>query len=381
VQRTSSATEVRYTQAATMMNLPQTTEDAEGGKLGSQTQEAGSSAAPSNSGAGAAAGEDATPHTGMRRVLNWLWAADRWAGERAGSRRIRFLMVAALITLTLAILGWSIYQNREALASFDWQFDPRYLGISFLCYSTALFLSVFTWHSIMGRLAGFRNWRLNIKLYLYSSVAKRLPGFVWYVGSRLYLYQQEGVPKTITSVGFVLESAMMIVSGMLVFLGSMAFSQRDWLEGRLPWLLAGMVPLLLAVAQPSLLVRLLNAILQKLGRPRLDLQVRRRDSVQWIGQYAANWVAGGLTLYCLAWAIHPLPAAAVPDVVGIVALMGVLRLIAFFIPGAWGIQEVTLSLGLTPYLPLPIALGVPLLFRLWLILSELVWVAASALLR
>jgi hypothetical protein len=86
----------------------------------------------------------------------------------------------------------------------------------------------------------------------------------------------------------------------------------------------------------------------------------------------------GLVLYCLAWAIHPLPTSALPGVVGIVVLTTVVRLIAFVIPGGWGLQEVSLSLGLSPYMPLPVALGVSLLFRLWLVGHELVWIALGA---
>ncbi len=363
-----------------MMDLPETTQDADHGKSGSHTQNSNGSPALLSTSARATLADEQRAAGRENRVLNWLRAADRWASGSASNRRARTLIIVALVALVLAILGWSIYRNWDTLATYDWKFDPRFLGVSFLCYSVALFLSVLTWHGIMGRVAGFTNFRLNAKLYLYSSIAKRLPGFVWYVGSRLYLYRQEGVSKTITSVGFLLETALMILSGVLIFLGSMLFSQRDWLEGRLPWLLLGMIPLLAAVVQPSLLIRLLNAVLRKLGRPLLDLQLRRRDSVLWVAQYAANWVAGGLTLYYLTWAIHPLPASAVPDVVGIVALTGVLRLVAFFIPGGWGIQEVSLSLGLNPYLPLPIALGVPLLFRLWLIAGEILWIAVSSLL-
>jgi hypothetical protein len=308
-----------------------------------------------------------------------LQGAVRRASKWASSRSARALLVAALISVILATLGWSIYRNWDTLATYDWQFDPRFLGISFLCYSAALFLSVFTWHTLMGRLASFANLRLNAKYYLYSAVAKRLPGFVWYVGSRILLYEQEGIRKSHTSVGIVLESAMMILSGMLVYLASMLFSQQDWLQGKLPWLLLAMVPVVIAIFQPSLVIRLLNAALTRFGRSPLDVRIGWRESTRWVGQYCANWIAGGLTLYYLAWAIQPLPLSAMPDVVGVVALTGVLRLITFFIPGGWGIQEVSLSLGLNPYLPLPIALGIPLLFRLWLILSELFWVAAGTL--
>jgi hypothetical protein len=170
---------------------------------------------------------------------------------------------------------------------------------------------------------------------------------------------------------------MMIVAGMAVYLGSQLLGQRGLLGGGSPWLWLGLAPLLVVMVQPSLLIRAVNAVLVRLGRARLEVRVRRQDSLLWVALYAANWVAGGLSLYFLTLAIHPLPAAALFDVVGIVALSGVLSLIAFFVPGGWGIREVSLTLALRPYLPLPLALAVPLLFRLWLIVGEIFWVGVS----
>lgn len=314
------------------------------------------------------------------RMSVWLRAAALWANRIAGSRRARTWFVGVLILITLSILAWSVYREWDTLVAFDWHFSPAYLGLSFLCYSVGLSLWLTNWHGIMGRLAGFDNYRLNIKIYLYSAAARRLPGFVWYVGGLLYLYQQEGVPKTITSVGVVLESALMTLSGLLVFLGLMPLSEIDLLPAGSPWFLLGATPLLAVALQPSLLVRILNIVLPRLGRPALELQIRRRDSIRWVAQYAAGSICAGLALYFLAWAIYPLPLAALPGIVGIVALTPALRLVAFFVPGGWGLQELGLSLSLNPYLPLPIALGVPLLFRLWLIAGELAWIAAASLL-
>ena len=198
------------------------------------------------------------------------------------------------------------------------------------------------------------------------------------IAFRAVLGQQEGIAKTVTSTGLALEAVMMIVAGMAVYLCSLLFGQRELLGGASPWLWLGLVPLLVVMIHPSILVRAVNAVLVKLGRARLEVQVRRRDSLLWVGLYAANWVAGGLSLYFLTLAIHPLPAAALFDVVGILALSGVLSLIAFFVPGGWGIREVSLTLALRPYLPLPLAVAVPLLFRLWLILGEIFWVGVSA---
>ena len=307
-----------------------------------------------------------------------IWRLGRRAGASLQTRRARTLLLIAVVGVVLASLGWTVYSNREMLAGYDWQFDLRYLGVSFVSYSVALFLSILTWHTIVRCLAGLTDLKLNARVYLYSAIAKRLPGVVWHIASRLYLYQQEGIAKTVTSTGLVLETAMMIVAGMAVYLGSLLFGQQSLFDGASPWLWLGLAPLLVVMLQPSLLVRAVNAVLARLGRARLDIQIRRRDSLLWVGLYAANWVAGGLSLYFLTLAIHPLPAAALFDLVGILALSGVLSLIAFFVPGGWGIREVSLTLALRPYLPLPLALAVPLLFRLWLVLGEIFWVGVSA---
>jgi hypothetical protein len=159
----------------------------------------------------------------------------------------------------------------------------------------------------------------------------------------------------------------------------MPFSRVDLLPDGSLWFLVGVVPLLAVVVQPSWLIRGLNAILPKLGRARLDLQIRWQDSVRWVAQYIAGSIGSGLVLYCLARAIHPLPAEALPGVIGVTALTPVLRLIAFFVPGGWGLQELSLSMSLSPYLPLPIALGIPLIFRLWFVACELAWVVTCYL--
>ncbi len=320
------------------------------------------------------------------RLQSWLvatcaariWRLGRRVGASLQTRRVRALLLIAMVGVVLASLAWTVYSNWETLTGYNWQFDLRYLGVSFACYSAALFLSILTWHTIIRCLAGLTDFKLNARVYLYSAIAKRLPGVVWHIASRLYLYQQEGIAKTVTSTGLALETVMMIVAGMAVYLCSLLFGQRELLGGASPWLWLGLVPLLVVMIQPSILVRAVNAVLVKLGRARLEVQVRRRDSLLWVGLYAANWVAGGLSLYFLTLAIHPLPAAALFDVVGILALSGVLSLIAFFVPGGWGIREVSLALALRPYLPLPLAVAVPLLFRLWLILGEIFWVGVSA---
>jgi len=311
------------------------------------------------------------------RLLRRLVVVGRRVGAGLQTRRARTLVLIPVVGAVLVSLGLTVYSSWETLARYDWQFDLRYLGVSFACYSVALFLSVLTWHAIIRCLAGFTDFTTNARVYLYSAIAKRLPGVVWYIASRLYLYQQEGIAKTITSTGLALETAMMIVAGMVVYLGSLLLGQWGLLGGGSPWLWLGLAPLLVVMVQPSLLIRAVNAVLVRLGRARLEVRVRRQDSLLWVALYAANWVAGGLSLYFLTLAIHPLPAAALFDVVGIVALSGVLSLIAFFVPGGWGIREVSLTLALRPYLPLPLALAVPLLFRLWLIVGEIFWVGVS----
>jgi len=88
--------------------------------------------------------------------------------------------------------------------------------------------------------------------------------------------------------------------------------------------------------------------------------------------YLLGWLAGGSILYFLAGAVSVVSVSLLPACWGFVALSGVISALTFFLPGGVGAREVSLSLLLSYYIPLPVAIALAVLFRVWILVGETV---------
>lgn len=65
--------------------------------------------------------------------------------------------------------------------------------------------------------------KVNARIYCYSTLPKRIPGVIWYIASRAQLYKEEGVARSVTILGTILETALLIISALLIYLLSLLF--------------------------------------------------------------------------------------------------------------------------------------------------------------
>jgi hypothetical protein len=119
-------------------------------------------------------------------------------------------------------------------------------------------------------------------------------------------------------------------------------------------------------------------LLQRLGRVQREtkvIQIYWYDKVLWFVIYLLGWLAGGSILYFLAKSVSPVSLAFLPACWGFVALSGVVGTLAFFLPGGVGAREISLSLLLSSYIPLSVAIALALLFRVWILVGETILLA------
>ena len=90
------------------------------------------------------------------------------------------------------------------------------------------------------------------------------------------------------------------------------------------------------------------------------------------GYYSLHWVVTGGAFYLFIRAFYPLGGYYIPILSGIYALSFTAGYLAFFTPAGLGVREGALTFLLSLFIPMPIAIGVSLLSRLWLISVELV---------
>jgi uncharacterized membrane protein YbhN (UPF0104 family) len=287
-------------------------------------------------------------------------------------REVQVLLGSIVTIVSLASLGYILIKNWDTLSTYQWRIDYRPIAVSFAVYSLDLFVVVWGWTLIIGRLAGAWDFRTNLKYYCYSGVVRRIPGGPWDIVGRVYLYERTGVRKLVTSAAGILEWWLIVLSGVLTYLVSLGAGSPASLRNVLA--IVALFLLGMILVQPSLIARVLN----RLGHHDAGFgSVPFLYIVTWLLLYGVVWLIGGATLYCVIRSLHDLPLQAFPGLVGAWALSGVVAFLGNISPGGLGVKEVTLTLLLQSYMPASLAVVIAVLMRLITTLYELIWGAIA----
>jgi uncharacterized membrane protein YbhN (UPF0104 family) len=292
----------------------------------------------------------------------------RCAVSEGGKRALSaFLFLAAL-----AFMGLAVARDWDALVSFPWQF--RWLNVAGLALmhslaSGTLFLA---WHLMMRRLAGSEDWRGDFQIYSLSILSRRIPTPIWYVGSRLYLYQKRRVTAATVLSATGLEAVLIGLCGIVCYvllLPWYTYTQRwSWQF----FLAGGAVLVTILAIRPNLPFDLVDVALRLLGRPALDVSLGRTDLALWALIYLATWFLDGIGLYCLVSALLP-ASPAIVDVVGVSTLSALVALATLVLPGGLGLKELTMGALLSAWIPMSAGVAISVLYRLLHTLLEALW--------
>jgi hypothetical protein len=289
-----------------------------------------------------------------------------------GPRPKRLYVVSAMATLAFSatVLGYLIFRERAYLLAYEWQLDWRPLALALPLFGLALLLAASVWAGMMAALGSQVAARQHLRYYVISHLAKRLPGTIWYVVGRGYLYRQEGDSVRRVTAASGLEFAISVVAGtlvstLLVLVSALALEAVYWWA--LLAVLAGGLGLLQPAAIHWLLRRLTVAPPDQVGYGRV---------LAWLGLYGAIWTIGGVILYLVIVALIPLELNQLPYVIGSWSLVGVLAATVLLLPSNLGVTEVGLSLLLSRVIPSSLAVVVVVLLRILLMVFELIAVLA-----
>lgn len=282
----------------------------------------------------------------------------------------KLLLALAMVVLTLLFWGYGLYTNWNKLGQYEWRADFRFLLLAFALFPAGFLPSLYGWHRIMSHFARGTDLRVNAKIYCYSTLPRYIPGVVWYVAGRSLLYREKGVPPSITILATALETVLLTVSGLTLALLSMPSI------GDLPW--GGKPPtLVVALLIPStilLLPRVLERTLRfftTLPEDEATPRLTYLEIMLLLVVYVIAWLGGGLLLYLLANAIYRVEP--LTSMIGIWTASGVASFLFAFLGGSGG-REVTMSVLLAFYVPLPVAIAISLLSRVIIMVAEVFWV-------
>lgn len=291
---------------------------------------------------------------------------------------LKTILWIVLIGLAFLFLGYSVYTNWSQLSQYEWRADFRFLLLSFILYPASLLPLLWGWHWIMSRLGGISDFGTNAEIYCYSCLPKHIPGVIWYVAGRVHLYTERGVTHYVALLGTLLETMLLIVSGSLIYLLSLPFIAFEKGFDALRVSPALLITILLGITlHPAVFNRVLEFLSKKLKCPTV-VDLTRRDVFILLLIYLGAWIVGGTIFYLLANAVYAVPVSQLPALIGICAASCTVSSIAAFILSGLGTREIALSLLLSGYMPLSLAIVISLLFRILLIVGEVFWALVLA---
>lgn len=277
-----------------------------------------------------------------------------------------------IVLLIFVYLGWNIYEYRSQLIDVKLQFGFDDLILLLVVSLPIYFFNLVAWHTLTKTLNFNISFSNNAQIWMYSNVARLLPGGIWQYPGRLYLLSKQGVSKTSTLIALTLEFIFSL--GVGAALSLMVVTNHQLVLSIL--LLILLLPLL--ISNHQILIMLTNLIRKIPQTKNVDLttlQIKPHQLTLLSLVYLLTFIFPGLTLLSLTNLVASFDLTAIPMFVGLFAFSWIVGYLAIFAPGGLGVTEAVLTTLLSNYLPLGLAATIAVAFRVVLLFSELVMLA------
>lgn len=306
------------------------------------------------------------------------------------TRRIAILSAKALVAAAIVFaIGSALWQNWPAVARTATHLDLAWLGVAFAICLAYRVANACGWPLVLGALRFHLPVGRGVRIWLVSETMRWLPGSVWGFYSRVHEARKVGVPAATASMSLPLELILTIAawtitavvglgsSGVLLEWMSRISASRLSVAGGIVLGLTGLVVVVARRFPENRYAKKAHGFLAGL-RTVLSEGPRVSFLAATFALYLILCVVNGLAFYALVRAFTD----AAPSVATIVGINSVGWLVGFFAvcaPGGLGVREGGMTALLAPLVPLEVAIGSVLVWRLMQIVVEVACLAACLL--
>jgi glycosyltransferase 2 family protein len=303
----------------------------------------------------------------------------RYKRDTKMNKKLKLIFQIMIITAVFSFMFWQVYKNWNSLQEYEWSFNYIYLVLSFIFLGGYYFCIFIGWHFILKKLGVKIGFLKTMKIRALSELGRYIPGKFWHLLGRTYFAKKMKLPVLKIVTSFVLELSISLIAGFVVFLSVFPFFLKTELMIKvLPFAIIA-IPLGLAFIHPKILNRLLNFALKVFKRGKIKIQMKYRYILLLVMMYCAFWLVAGFAFFLLVNSIYSISFSNVLVIGSIYVIAWVLGFLSFLTPGGMGVREGVLAALLSLYMPLPIAIIISLISRLWSIAME--FMLAGAVLK
>lgn len=296
------------------------------------------------------------------------------ANRKTWFARIKPVGQWLLVALVLFFLVRVLVLQWDELRAVEWQVDLPILVGSYVLLGLAWLALVANWRWLMERIGASLGLGVSWRIWFLSNIVRYIPGNVWQYLGMAYLCHQEGIATATTLASIVLYQVVSVASGLALAGGIyLAAGQAPVLPREMPaWSLAGLVIVAVVVCYPPLMNWVLRRIFWLLRREPVQVELALGDVARFFLHRAGVWVLQGLAFAILVRSIYPVDLADLPAVAASFVVSWVIGFLSLLTPSGLGVREAVQAGLLALIVPVPVAVALAFLSRLWLVAGEAV---------
>jgi uncharacterized membrane protein YbhN (UPF0104 family) len=306
---------------------------------------------------------------------------DRARSAQAWLRRHRRLTVALQLAgaaVVVAALAWAVRGSWHGAA--ERLRDASLLDVGLGCAALAAYYLLFVvgWMRILAVWGIHVSYGTALRAEMLSMLAKYVPGGVWTPAARILALRRAGITATaLVTASILLEAGLSAVSGVLVFVVSLAWT---------PDVHAPLGPLLAFAAAVGVLVhprvfrRVTRAVFRRFGVEEPP-PLPERTLLFLLAYYAFTWLVGGVALAFLVRSVGAHAGlSSIAFLGGTAAVGAIVAVLSIVSPSGLGPREASMYGLLLAVVPPGAALGTTVLNRVAITVVEAALLVAGALL-
>ena len=297
-------------------------------------------------------------------------------------RRILGYLIALAALASLGIVLARTWDD-VIKSGFKFEFDLLPLVVSLVLLVVARGFAVEAWRRILISLGEHFDFGFGARVWFLSNLTRYIPGNVWQVATMMVLVEQRGVSKTNALLSQVLYTALALAIAGLVGL-MFIFARPDLFAAIMPASLAAFAPIIAAIAFAALVIIFALPTTHRFIVV-ITARLMRRDIVASTPTFARGlvpplfslmmWLTNGVAFYLFITSITSLALENIFAFIAMNAAAYWIGYVSFLTPSGLGAREGMLALMLSTFFPMPIAVALSLVTRLWTTAGELLGVS------
>lgn len=291
-------------------------------------------------------------------------------------KRFLPLFQALFVALICFFLGRSVLRHWRDIQELGQEANYLYLSASLLISMVVFWLFSFSWKKLVDLLGEELSSTNAFKIKAVSNMAHYVPGGIWNHAGKLVLAKKQGLRGKPVFLSIILNIVFTLISACVIFLFSLIFfNGYTALNGYLQFIPVILVILLIVcycLTSPSILESLINYLLPKIGKRRIELKFSREAIIKCFLWYFLYWLVQGIAFFFVIQAFLPVEISKLFSVIGIYAISWSVGFLMILAPSGAGVREASLIILLSAIVPKPVAIGSALIFRFIIVLRDII---------